>query len=423
MLLVHADLERADSDLENGFASFIDVPVSGQVFSATAFVLEGWVASRTAAVRYVEVHCGGTMLRRLHATVDRPDVAAFLRWEGLPPCGFRSTLDLTSAPHTAIDLIAVLSGGERRSLGRVVIRRFWQSSSQPAARDVVSVVIPCFNQAGFLADAIDSALAQHEWPIEVVVVDDGSHDNTAEIAARFPVRYIRQTNQGLAAARNTGIRHTNGDLLIFLDADDRLLPEAAGSGRQLLQENQEAGFVAGAHRCISISGGRLSDELPPIVNGNGYAELLRRNIVGVPAAAVFRRAVLNVVGGFEARFGGCEDYALCLKIARVFPIVTHQAIVAEYRKYGSSMSFDWQRMLRGVMATLAEERPFVRGIPVLESAHAEGIAHWRSSIGGPLADTVRRQLSAPGERLHGLRGLVDLFRFAPGIVPRVLVGR
>src|SRR5260370_39917329 len=103
-------------------------------------------------------------------------------------------------------------------------------AAQPAPQHV-SIVIVCYNQARYLPEAIQSALAQTLGDIEVLVVDDGSTDNTRDVALSFSlVRYVHQGNQGLAAARNAGIRETTSPYLLFLDADDRLLPEAEQSG-------------------------------------------------------------------------------------------------------------------------------------------------------------------------------------------------
>src|SRR5690242_15112878 len=111
--------------------------------------------------------------------------------------------------------------------------------------DAVSVVIPCFNQAQFLNEAIDSALRQTCPPAEVLVVDDGSDDNTAAIVAGYPsVRYLLQTHRGLAAARNTGLRHVQGTYVLFLDADDRLLSRAVAVGMATLRERPECAFVS-----------------------------------------------------------------------------------------------------------------------------------------------------------------------------------
>ena len=92
---------------------------------------------------------------------------------------------------------------------------------------LVSVVIPCYNQAHFLGEAIESVFKQTYKHFEIVVVDDGSTDNTSEVARRYSgIRCIEQVNQGLSAARNTGIRESKGEYLVFLDADDRLYPIA-----------------------------------------------------------------------------------------------------------------------------------------------------------------------------------------------------
>ncbi len=92
---------------------------------------------------------------------------------------------------------------------------------------LVSVVIPCYKQAHFLPEAIKSVLAQTYSGVEAIVVDDGSPDNTSEVACRHrDVRCIRQQNQGLSGARNTGLRESRGSFVMFLDADDRLLRNA-----------------------------------------------------------------------------------------------------------------------------------------------------------------------------------------------------
>src|SRR5688500_1326709 len=111
----------------------------------------------------------------------------------------------------------------------------------------VSVIIPCYTHGLYLGDAIESVLRQSWSNLEVIVVDDGSEDDTAAVAARYSgVRYIRQRNQGLAAARNAGAAASSGDFLIFLDADDRLAPGAIEAGMRCFTENPGSGLVYGA---------------------------------------------------------------------------------------------------------------------------------------------------------------------------------
>ncbi|HWO82736.1 MAG TPA: glycosyltransferase family A protein, partial [Solirubrobacterales bacterium] len=100
-----------------------------------------------------------------------------------------------------------------------------------AAAPAVAVVIPCFNQAHYLAEAIESVLGQTRPPAELLVVDDGSEDNSYEVAGRYEtVTRIQQRNRGVAAARNAGWKASDSEFLAFLDADDRLLPDALEIG-------------------------------------------------------------------------------------------------------------------------------------------------------------------------------------------------
>jgi glycosyltransferase involved in cell wall biosynthesis len=110
---------------------------------------------------------------------------------------------------------------------------------------MISVVIPVFNGAAYVTQAIESVLDQTLLPAEVVVVDDGSSDSTAEVVQRYPppVHYRRQTNQGPGAARNLGIRESKGEFLAFLDSDDLWLPEKLRLQKALLDENPELDLV------------------------------------------------------------------------------------------------------------------------------------------------------------------------------------
>ena len=142
---------------------------------------------------------------------------------------------------------------------------------------LVSVVITSYNQARFLNEAIESVLTQTYSQFETVVVDDGSTDNVFEVVAQYPgVRYMRQDNQGLSAARNTGLRQSNGAYLVFFDADDRLLPIALETGVDCLQAHPECGFVSGHYSVIKSDG---SPKLHPVycAGRDHYHALLRTN--------------------------------------------------------------------------------------------------------------------------------------------------
>jgi len=131
---------------------------------------------------------------------------------------------------------------------------------------LVSVIIPCYNQAHFLDEAIESVLTQTYPNREIIVVDDGSTDNTAEVAGRYSaVRHIYQENAGPSAARNTGVTKSRGEYLVFLDADDRLLPEALEIGVDCLRQHPECAFVSGHCRLIVTDGSLLAKPKQPSI--------------------------------------------------------------------------------------------------------------------------------------------------------------
>src|SRR5262249_10635788 len=156
----------------------------------------------------------------------------------------------------------------------------------------------------------ESALRQTVPPNEVIVVDDGSTDDPGAIVSRYPnVRLIQQPNQGLAAARNTGWRAARGRYVVFLDADDRLLPEALASNLHRFEQRPNCAFVYGGFRYIDASGRYLSTPSPKLV-GENYEAFLKDNCIAMHAAVMYGRDRLEEAGGFDTRLRCCEDYEL-----------------------------------------------------------------------------------------------------------------
>jgi glycosyltransferase involved in cell wall biosynthesis len=281
-------------------------------------------------------------------------------------------------------------------------------------RPRVSVIIPCFNQGRFLSDAVESALAQTHRPVEVIVVDDGSTDDTADVVQRYhQLTCIRQPNLGLAHARNAGLRQSAGQFVIFLDADDRLLPDAAAVGLTHLTTSPECAFVSGEHRYIGTDGTVTSQWTRPIPGVDHYAALLRGNYIGMIATVLFRREVFESVAPFDPRWAACEDYDLYLRIARVFPVCAHDTVVAEYRRHSSAMSNDPQRMLSASVAVLRQQRASVRDNAQNRQALRKGLRYWRRYYGTQVALRVREDLRVPGRRRDACRGLLQLARHSP----------
>jgi glycosyltransferase involved in cell wall biosynthesis len=280
----------------------------------------------------------------------------------------------------------------------------------PGRATRVSIVIPCYNHAHFLSDAVNSALGQ-TWPhCEVIVVDDGSRDGSASVARRHPrVTVIRQDNRGLSAARNVGLEATTGDVVIFLDADDRLWPDAALIAVDALASHPAAAMVYGRCRIITATGapGRCS---VPVMRDAHYEELLRDNALWTPAVAAFRRDVFARVGRFDEGNTPAADYDLYLRIARDFPIVAHDATVVDYRQHPGNMSRDPVLMLDATLAVLEAQRPHIT-TPQRAAAYREAVAKWRATYGERLVDRFRAALRQKhfGVALHDARHLLRLY--------------
>jgi glycosyltransferase involved in cell wall biosynthesis len=176
------------------------------------------------------------------------------------------------------------------------------SGSRPEGGKV-SVVIPCYNQARFLGEAIQSVLCQGYTDLEIIVVDDGSNDGTEEVASGYAredprVRLIKQENRGLAAARNRGLAEAGGEYVVFLDSDDRLVSGALGVGVRELEAHPGCAFVSGICRKITADGSIVPGWEQFRVRDDPYLELLRSCPVYVPAV-MYRRFVFEAVGNFD----------------------------------------------------------------------------------------------------------------------------
>lgn len=247
---------------------------------------------------------------------------------------------------------------------------------------VVSVIIPCYNGAQFLAEAIESTLAQTCLPLEVIVVDDGSTDNTREVAARYPnVRYLRQENQGASIARNAGLSKSQGDYLIFLDHDDRLLPKAIEVGVNNLKAHPDCGFVFGFSRSIQADGSLLTEAQEERIEAANYQLILSGRSLSPPATVMFRRSVFEEIGEFDTTFDPAEDYEFYLRVARAFPIYCHNQVIAEYRRHENNLSGDISRILEATLKVIDAQWVSIQGNKDDEFAYRVGKKHWISLFG------------------------------------------
>jgi glycosyltransferase involved in cell wall biosynthesis len=264
---------------------------------------------------------------------------------------------------------------------------------------LVTVIVPCYNGAAFLEETLRSALAQSHPLVEILVIDDGSTDGSCKIAERFPIRYIRQENRGLSEARNTGIRESRGTYVVFLDADDRLKPQAIARGLRALDMRPDCAMAVGDHVFIAADGSHLANSAKQFDISHHFETLLKSNFIEMISTVLFRRSVLEEVGGFNTALRVAEDYDLYLRIARLHPICSHPAIVAEYRKHGANTSLNSELMLLTTLRVLKSQARYVKNNAWRLLAYCEGICTWRKQYGRQLAT----ELASGRLRVHHLR--------------------
>jgi glycosyltransferase involved in cell wall biosynthesis len=210
-------------------------------------------------------------------------------------------------------------------------------SDQP----LVSIVIPCYKQAEYLAETIDSALAQTYRPLEILVVNDGSPDDTEKVAKSYgdKIVYIYRENGGLSAARNTAIAKATGFYLKFLDSDDQLHPE---------QIARQVEAMAGREDCASLTAVRLYrdgypdqylDHVPRATNF--LPDLFKDLDWGAPIGWLFPTKLVREVGGFNEKLRYAEDWDFFCKVGMLDPeprLLTDERIGCFYRQRAGSMS-------------------------------------------------------------------------------------
>jgi glycosyltransferase involved in cell wall biosynthesis len=192
-----------------------------------------------------------------------------------------------------------------------------------------------------MREALESILHQSHLPDEIVIVDDGSVDDTARIARDFVggnIRYIYQENQGLAAARNTGIRATSGDVLVFLDADDIWLEHKTQEQLNILASDSSIGLVSG-HRIWwepeTDQKKLIKHNLPKT---GPKTDILIDNVIGNASMIMIRRSVLDKVGWFDPALRWAEDSDLWIRVASETKIAVVDSPVIIYRSHPASLS-------------------------------------------------------------------------------------
>jgi glycosyltransferase involved in cell wall biosynthesis len=230
----------------------------------------------------------------------------------------------------------------------------------------VGVVIPVFNAERWLAATLNGVVNQTYRALDIIIVNDGSTDASAAIAAACAamdprVRIVHQQNAGVAAARNLGAFSTNAEYLAFVDADDLWAPAKIALQMQKLQQGGNSVGLVYCWFAHIDEDGRVIFFTRPATEGNVLQPLCRTNFIGNGSSPLMRRAAFDAAGGFdsalrECNAQGCEDVLLYLKIAEKFEFRVVPQDLVGYRMTNSSMSADVMQMLRSCELVLAKYR-------------------------------------------------------------------
>ncbi len=224
--------------------------------------------------------------------------------------------------------------------------------------------MPCYNAEMFLREAIDSVLQQSYSDVELIVIDDGSTDGSRQILEEYRERVtlLDQENQGPYPARNLGLRHANGDLIAFLDADDWWRKDFLEKMHSALMENENAVLSYCGWQNIGLKGGRGEPHVPPDYEKEGKAERFLRAASPWPIhAALVRRRAIDEIDGFQAYLPTCMDYDFWLRIGMAHPIVLVPEVMSFYRHHdqGQIVSKQWRQAQNSwsVKKTFVDQHP------------------------------------------------------------------
>jgi len=230
----------------------------------------------------------------------------------------------------------------------------------------VSVVIPTYNHAAYIREAIESALAQTYTPLEVIVVDDGSTDDTPRVLAGFGdrIRALHQQNAGVGAARNRGGREARGEYLAFLDSDDIWLPDKLALQMAELERDPALGLVHCAMQSFDPDG-RVIDAHLGGTGGWIAVDMLRYGQAISGSKMVVPKRVFEEVGGFDPTLPPSEDWDFCYRIATRYPVGYVDRVLLRYRLHGGGIHLNIPRLASGMLRAL--DKAFAAPDPVIQS--------------------------------------------------------
>ena len=221
----------------------------------------------------------------------------------------------------------------------------------------VSVVIPTHNRSEFLRLAIGSVLGQTFQDFEIIVVDDASSDNTNAVVSHFRdprIRYFcHQTNQGVAAARNTGILNSTGEYVAFLDDDDEWLPRKLERQIEFIAaQSERVGCVYSGSIEVDRLSGKIRDLVVPAERGNIHDALSSSSCVGPTSAVLVRKSCFEKVGLFDVNLQYSEDYDMWVRLSKEYHFEFVEEPLVKFFVQGKGLSRNYRAMLAGKEAIL-----------------------------------------------------------------------
>lgn len=224
---------------------------------------------------------------------------------------------------------------------------------------LVSVIIASYNHAAFVEASIASVLAQTYRPIELLVVDDGSQDDSVERIARLQAvhgfDFVAQANKGLSRTLNETIARARGELIVPFGSDDLMLPSRLGRQVEYLRDKPEVGICAGNIREIDAAGRVIADARPLPARRLRFDDVFQHRLPGAPAPTLmFRREALEAVGGFDTDIR-LEDLLIQLKITRAgYVIDVLEEVLALYRVHPTNTYKNYPFMIDNVLRSYAQ---------------------------------------------------------------------
>jgi len=258
------------------------------------------------------------------------------------------------------------------------------SVAELEARNIdISVVIPTFNHGHFLEDCLASVLSQRDAVIEIIVVDDGSTDDTPSVARRYEgqIKYVRKENAGLSAARNTGLEHCSGKYIQFLDADDLLAPHCLSEKLNTIKSQGERSILVcstSLFSTVSKAGRAETTGIWKIYSSDLETHLCRLN-VAPPHAYFIPRDLVIEIGGFDESYTGCEDYDFWLRaLGANFCFRYCSSATVYYRKHEGSMGSNKAKVGAFPFDVLVHQKKH-------NGSYGQGVSRSLESLTGTLA--------------------------------------